>query len=55
MDSLRFADVFFIIIVLAVTFGILFLVNQARNRSKPSEDQEDNAVVEDVEKTGSES
>ena len=32
MDSIRFADVLFTIVVLAITFGILYLVHQARKK-----------------------
>ncbi len=33
MDSIRFADVLFTIVVLAITFGILYLVHQARKKA----------------------
>ncbi|WP_155006029.1 hypothetical protein [Pelobacter seleniigenes] len=33
MDSIRFADVLFTIVVLAITFGILYLVHQARKKT----------------------
>ncbi len=55
MESLRFADVFFIIIVLVVTFGILYLVNKAKNKGKPAEEDKNASVTENGDETKTES
>lgn len=49
MEPVRFADILFILLVCAVTFGILFLVNRKRTSGKNSLEKDDLATADDVE------
>ncbi len=53
MESITFADVLFTVIVLVITFGILYFVNKAKNNKTPSADQSAEASAQSSEKASS--
>ncbi len=53
MESITFADILFTVIVLAVTFGILYLVNKAKNKKTDSQNQDPGAADKSSEETSS--
>lgn len=52
MEPVRFADILFIVLVLAITFGILALVNRKRKTDeKPADTEPESTEASVAEKT----